>query len=74
MEFSRQKILEYPPLGHLLNPGIEPVSPEYLALACGFFTTEPPGKPHVSSITLNEVVAEYILCMAMGMLTSTQSI
>ena len=26
----------------LPGPGIEPVSP---ALACGFFTTEPPGKP-----------------------------
>ena len=28
--------------GDLLHPGIEPVSP---ALAGGFFTTEPPGKP-----------------------------
>ena len=27
----------------LLRPGIEPMSP---ALAGGFFTTEPPGKPH----------------------------
>ena len=30
------------PLGDLLHPEIEPVS---LALAGGFFTTEPPGKP-----------------------------
>ena len=29
----------------VLRPGIEPVSP---ALADGFFTTEPPGKPKVS--------------------------
>ena len=28
--------------GDLPNPGIEPTSP---ALAGGFFTTEPPGKP-----------------------------
>ena len=34
--------LPFPSLGHLLNPGIEPVSP---ALAGRFFTTEPPGKP-----------------------------
>ena len=32
----------------LPDPGIEPASP---ALACGFFTTEPPGKPH--SIFIN---------------------
>ena len=31
--------------GDLPNPGIEPESP---ALAGGFFTTEPPGKPNVS--------------------------
>ena len=29
----------------LPNPGIEPVSPPSSALAGGFFTTEPPGKP-----------------------------
>ena len=29
------------------NPGIEPMSPESPALAGGFFTTEPPGKPYV---------------------------
>ena len=34
--------LPFPSLGHLLNPGIEPMSP---ALAGRFFTTEPPGKP-----------------------------
>ena len=31
-----------PPPGDLPDPGIEPASP---ALAGGFFTTEPPGKP-----------------------------
>ena len=34
--------LPFPSPGDLPNPGIEPVSP---ALAGGFFTTEPPGKP-----------------------------
>ena len=32
----------FPPPGDLPDPGIEPVCP---ALAGGFFTTEPPGKP-----------------------------
>ena len=34
--------LPFPSLGDLPDPGIEPTSP---ALAGGFFTTEPPGKP-----------------------------
>ena len=45
MGFSRQEYwreLPCPPLGDLSDPGIEPESP---ALANGFFTTEPPGKP-----------------------------
>ena len=45
MDFSRQEDcggLPFPPPGDLPNPGIEPESP---ALAGGFFTTEPPGKP-----------------------------
>ena len=45
MEFPRQEYwsgLKFPSRGDLLNPGIEPTSP---ALAGGFFTTEPPGKP-----------------------------
>ena len=33
--------LAFPPLGDLPDPGIEPVSPASLALAGGFFTTEP---------------------------------
>ena len=32
----------FAPPGDLPDPGIEPMSP---ALASGFFTTEPPGKP-----------------------------
>ena len=45
MEFSKEEYwsgLPFPTPGDLPNPGIEPASP---ALAGGFFTTEPPGKP-----------------------------
>ena len=45
MWFSRQKYwseLPFPFPGDLPDPGIEPESP---ALAGGFFTAEPPGKP-----------------------------
>ena len=48
MEFYRQEYwsgLPFPPLGDLPNPGIEPASPVSTALAGGFSTTEPPGKP-----------------------------
>ena len=45
--FSRQEYwsgLPFPSPGYLPNPGLEPVS---LALAGGFFTTEPPGSPSI---------------------------
>ena len=45
MRFPRQEYwggLLFPPPADLPDPGIEPASP---ALAGGFFTTEPPGKP-----------------------------
>ena len=45
MEFSRQEYwrgLPFPSPRDLPDPGIEPEPP---ALAGGFFTTEPPGKP-----------------------------
>ena len=48
VEFSRQEYwsgLPFPSSGDLLNPGIEPASPESLALAGRFLITEPPGKP-----------------------------
>ena len=45
MGFARQEYwsgLPFPPPGDLPDPGTEPMSP---ALAGGFFTTEPLGKP-----------------------------
>ena len=45
MGFPRQEYLSglpFPSPGDFPDPGIEPSSP---ALAGGFFTTEPPGKP-----------------------------
>ena len=45
MGFSRQEYwsgFPFPSPGDLSDPGIKPTSP---ALAGGFFTTEPPGKP-----------------------------
>ena len=49
MGFSRQESwsgLPFLPPGDLPDPGIKPVSPVSPALAGGFFTTEPPGKPY----------------------------
>ena len=55
MGFSRQEYwsrLPCPPPGDLPNPGTEPASP---ALAGGFFTPEPPGKPRRYYTELNLV-------------------
>ena len=48
VEFFRQEYwsgVPFPSLGDLPNPGIEPMSLTSSALAGGFFTTAPPGKP-----------------------------
>ena len=48
IELSRQEYLSglpFPTSGGLCNPGIKPVSLLSPALAGGFHTTEPPGKP-----------------------------
>ena len=68
MEFSRQEYwsrLPFPSPGDLPNPEIETTFP---ALAGGFFTTEPPGKPrklncilansYVEALTRNMAVLE----------------
>ena len=52
-DFSRQESwseLPFFPLGDLPVPGIEPTCPESPALAGGFFTTEPAGRPIVICI------------------------
>ena len=41
--------LPFPPPEELSNPGIKPESPVSSALAGGFFTIEPPGKPFLWS-------------------------
>ena len=49
VEMSRQEYwsgLPFPTPGDLPDSGIEPTFPASPALAGGFFTTEPPGKPH----------------------------
>ena len=50
MEFSWQEYwsgVPFPTPGDLPNPGIEPTSLVSPALASGFFTTKPPGKPKI---------------------------
>ena len=48
MEFTRQEYwsgLPFPSPGNLPDPGIESTSLAFLALACEFFTSVPPGSP-----------------------------
>ena len=52
MEFSWQEYwtgLPFPTPGDLPSPGIKPVSLESSALAGGFFTTAPLGKPEIET-------------------------
>ena len=52
MEFFKARILEwiaFPTPGDLPDPGMKAVSPVSSALAGGFFTTAPPGKPLLTS-------------------------
>ena len=58
MGFPRQEYwtaLPFPPPGDLPDPGMEPGSP---ALADGFFSTEPPGKPSVFLRTTYLIVSD----------------
>ena len=45
--------------GDLTNPGTEPESPESPALAGGFFTVEPLGKPKLAQVI---AVLSYLWC------------
>ena len=59
MRFTRQEYwsgLAFLPLGDLPVPGIEPTSPGSPALAGGFFTTEPPGRPIVIHIHHHNII------------------
>ena len=59
MGFFRKKYwseLSFPLLGDLPNPGIKLASPEFLALARGFLTTEPPGKPIMESHKYSKLI------------------
>ena len=48
MEFSSKNTgLPFPTPGDHSDLVIEPILPESLVLACGFFITEPPGKPKI---------------------------
>ena len=64
MGFSRQEYwsgLPFPSLGYLPGPGTEPTSP---VLAGGFFTDEPPGKPHLPNTQLRSgLMTENILSL-----------
>ena len=66
MGFPRQESwngLSFPSPGDLPNTGIEPTSP---ALAGGFFTTEPPGKPSATIVCVCEVTQSCLtLCNPM---------
>ena len=53
--------MPFPPPGALPGPGIEPKSP---ALAGGFFTTEPPGKPLGREDPLEKKTAAYSSILA----------
>ena len=56
MGFPRQEYwsgLPFPSPGHLPDPGIKPASP---ALAGGFFTTEPTGKPKYTIIRKKSIL------------------
>ena len=60
MEFSRQGYwsgLPYPFPGDLPNPGIKPVSLVSPALAGGFFSAVPPGKPLMVPLSPNSSVS-----------------
>ena len=66
MGFPRQEYCSGLPFpsGDLSDPGIEPTSP---ALAGGFFTTEPPGKPlnpkYLNVKEKAETSTEVLLCL-----------
>ena len=69
MGFPRQEYwsgLPFPSLRELPNPGIEPASP---ALAGGFFTNEPPGKPSTNLLPFVKMIYKLLsLITPLGLL------
>ena len=67
MGFSRLEYwsgLPFPPPGDLPDAGIKPMSSESAALAGGFLTTEPSGKPITKSVHIvKHKIQDYILDM-----------
>ena len=57
--FPGKSGLPFPPPGDLPNLGMEPKPLAPPALAGGFFTTEPPGKPTLGSIFLNHSISHH---------------
>ena len=69
MGFSRQEYwsgLLFPPSGDLPNPEIKPGSPESPALASGFFTSEPSGKPP-PSMMIQQLILEFSTCILVAL-------
>ena len=65
MEFSKREYwsgLLFPPPGDLPDSGTKPRSPGSPALAGGFFTLEPSGKPPPSKMVQQSIV-EFSTCM-----------
>ena len=68
MGFSRQEYwngLPFPSPGDFPNPGIKPIDPNpgiKPALAGGFFTTEPPGKPSFRLLAYNAATRKAAFC------------
>ena len=57
----QERILEwaaFPTTGDLSDPGIKPMSLVFPALAGGFFTTVPPGKPYKCRLWYNSVTVK----------------
>ena len=66
--FPRQEYwsgLPFPSPGNLPDPGIKPMSFVSPALACGLFTTEPPGKPNPDCCCCSVTKLSLTICNTM---------
>ena len=70
MEFARQEYwsaLPVPSPGDLPGPGIKPASHASPALAGRFFTTEPPGKAHMTDTVSYNQLLSYAISLSQGL-------